>query len=181
MKTIFLIFLITAINSPMVFAQDIYNAARENNLSDLQEYIKSKKDLNVPDERGYTPLILAVYNGSFDAARVLIENGADVNASDPNGNTALMAAAFKGDSKMLTLMIGAHAAVNQVNLNGATALIFAATFGRVEIVKRLISAGTDPDVRDNRNNSAYDHAKIQDHAEIIALLDESRLKKQKVD
>ena len=85
------------------------HAARLGETAVLTELIDRGVDVNVQDEKGYTPLIIACYNNRYDAAALLLRHGADVNTADFGGNTALMGAAFKGyaDIARLLLMHGA--------------------------------------------------------------------------
>jgi uncharacterized protein len=58
-------------------SQDLYLAARTNNVKLAQTLIDQKVDINQKDERGYTALILATYNQSPDVAVLLLKHGAD--------------------------------------------------------------------------------------------------------
>ena len=63
------------------------------------EYIENREKINVPDERGYSPLMYAAVNGRLELCKYLIDNGADVDAKaqkkdvlcseeyNPHGNT----------------------------------------------------------------------------------------------
>jgi ankyrin repeat protein len=55
---------------------------------------------NERDPRGFTPLILAAYNGPAQAVDFLIARSADPCATDPKGNNVLMGVVFKGDGKV---------------------------------------------------------------------------------
>lgn len=46
-------------------------------------------DINLQDAYGYTPLMYAVENGNFDAAKALIKHGANPNLQNKDGDTAL--------------------------------------------------------------------------------------------
>lgn len=167
-KIVFILF--TAFMSLNIHAQDIFNAARTNNISELRTYITQKIDVNQANSRGFSPLILAIYNNSQEAAKLLLENGANPNAQDVSGNNAIMGAIFKGHNDMVKLLIDNEANVNQVNYNGANSLIFAATFGNKDVAKMLLEAGADKTIKDNRNKTALDHATIQENIEMIELL-----------
>lgn len=64
-------------------------AAREGNLTSLQNYLDAGADIDAR-QQGYTPLLLAVGNGRVEAALELIKRGADVNARDREGFDALI-------------------------------------------------------------------------------------------
>nr|WP_322624203.1 ankyrin repeat domain-containing protein [uncultured Flavobacterium sp.] len=166
------VFLLFIILGQAAFAQDAISAARTNDVALLAQLKSAGTDMNKKDGRGFTPLIIAVYNNSYEAALYLIEDGADVNAADSSGNTALMGAAFKGYTNLAALLVKNKANVNLANYNKAPALIFAVTFGQTEIVKMLLAAGADTTIKDAFGKTALDHARIQENEEMIALLEQ---------
>ncbi len=127
--------------------------------------------INAQDVKGFTPLIIAVYNNQSGVVRLLIEKGADVNAQDAAGNTALMGACFKGYAEMAELLIDAGAEVNLRNFQGAPALTFAATFGQLAIAEQLLEKGAQVDFPDSRGKTSADHAAIQENGEMLALFE----------
>src|ERR1700710_626016 len=66
-KLIAVLFALTTLTSiAQGQSQDLYLAARSNNIQLAQALIDQKVDINQKDERGYTALILATYNQSPD-------------------------------------------------------------------------------------------------------------------
>ena len=171
-KILFVLVLLTV--SCTVFAQDIFEAARTNDTVKLAKFLKAGSQIDTTDQRGSTPLIIAVYNENEEAAKFLLQNGAYPDAKDKSGNTALMGACFKGYFKLVELLYQYRAEVNTLNLNQATALVFAATFGQLKIAAYLLEKGADRNLRDNRGKSALDYAINQEYQPMIDLL-----KKQK--
>ena len=112
-KYIFLTLFLFSFSS--IYAQDLFSAARENNVKQIEELISNGKHVDEANQRGFTPLILAIYNNSSDVAKVLLSKGANPNAQDLSGNNALMGAAFRGFPEMANLLIMNKADVNQVN------------------------------------------------------------------
>ena len=79
-KLIFsILFLFIAFSS---HAQDIFSAARTNNVAELKTFIANKTDVNQTNQRGFTALILAIYNNNSEAAKFLIDNSENMNAQD---------------------------------------------------------------------------------------------------
>jgi ankyrin repeat protein len=72
--------------TPLLFAAREGCAACETVLLD------AKADINVVDPDQQSALIIALINGHYDAAAVLIDRGIDVNMQDKVGRTALYAA-----------------------------------------------------------------------------------------
>lgn len=158
--------LLLSINT--VKAQDVFSYARANQVTELSGF---KPEVNAVNDQGFTPLVLAVYNNSYDAAKWLLENGAQPDLKDRSGNTALMGAAFKGHYEMADLLLSYKAGIDVQNHNGATALIFASTFGRNNMVKLFLEHKADKNIKDNRGNSALNHAIMQNNEEGIRLLE----------
>jgi ankyrin repeat protein len=167
--------IITLINTTDIIMENLDNvtlhAARLGNKEVLKELIDKKVDINIQDDRGYTPLILACYNNHYEAADLLLQAGADVNGYDFGGNTALMGVSFKGYADIAELLINNGADLDLQHGNGGTALMFAAMFGRNELVKLLLSHGADKTILDTRGLSVTDLALQQGNDEAIALLE----------
>lgn len=152
------------------FAQDVFQAARVNDVAAIEQAIANDMDVNQSNSRGFTPLILAVYNESYEVATLLLKNGANADAQDLSGNTALMGAIFKGYPKMAELLIAHQADVNKCNFNQASPLVFAATFGQKEIAEMLLKKGADKNAKDNTGKTALDHATLQGNNDMMLLL-----------
>lgn len=67
-------------------------AAREGCVACIDELLKGKADIDLEDPHGTTPLVLALMNMKFDAAKFLIERGADINIWDYYGQSPLYVA-----------------------------------------------------------------------------------------
>jgi ankyrin repeat protein len=69
----------------------MFNACKKNNY----DYMEKNKDrltqreLCTRDNRGSTPLYVAVANKHVDVARYLLDRGVPVNVRNENGNTVL--------------------------------------------------------------------------------------------
>lgn len=149
----------------------IIHASRKGEVGVLEELMGLKVDVNTRDEKGYTPLIIACYNGKAAAAAYLLSMGAHVDAQDNGGNTALMGAAFKGYLEIAELLIRHGASLNLQHGNGGTALMFAAMFGRNEVLQLLLAQGADKSIRDARGLLAVDLARQQNNSEGALLLE----------
>jgi len=86
-----------------------------------------------------------------------LSKGVDVNQTDEEGNTVLMAAASSTrDTATLSMLLPRVKNINQANQKGLTALTFAVKGTSVDVIRYLISKGTDAKVLDKSgNNLAY--------------------------
>ena len=151
--------------------KDVFDLCRNGDTAELKTLLQSNTSLlNFKKSNGFTPFIIATYNGQVDASKLLIEMGADINAQDRSGNTALMGVCFNGNVELVKLLISNKIMINALNFNHASALIFAATFGHVEIVQLLLKAGADKTIKDNNGKSAYDQAMMQGNDALAQLL-----------
>ncbi len=70
----------------------LHYAAREGCIACIRELVAGRADIDGGDGFGTPPLVLALMNLRFDAAKVLVDLGADVNLWDFHGQTPLYAA-----------------------------------------------------------------------------------------
>ena len=64
----------------------------------------------------------------------------------------------RGDEQAVSAILANGADVNETTGGGQTALILAVIFGHTNLVKLLMSAGADPQLRDNLGLNAIDWA-----------------------
>ncbi len=170
-KNIFLFYILLLTSTTFYSQELIFDYCRQGDTAAIEALYKENPSIiNKVNDKGFSPLILAVYNGEKETVRFLLEHKANTEIQDVSGNTALMGACFKGYLDIVKLLIDYKTEVNRKNYNQATALIYAATFGHTDIVKELIKNGADANLKDSRGNTAFDHAKMQDNKEIIEVL-----------
>ena len=121
------------INFYMVIEKDIENV---------------KKDIKEVDEHGFTLLHKAAGAGLIGAVKFLIIHGVDINAKNKSGDTSLHAVAWgTGNVDVAKLIISKNKTiVNSKNGYGATPLHIAVHKENFELVKFLISKGSDVNV-----------------------------------
>ena len=146
---------------------------------------------HITDEDGRTILMYAaMYSQSAETIKALIDAGADVNVKNKRGNTALMYAAGVNDNSEVVkalLDVGADVDVKDDHY-GNTALMYAAMYSgddtlqdlrngfvdmvkNSEIVRALIEAGADVNVKNNRGNTALMYeAMSRKNPEIVKVL-----------
>lgn len=141
-------------------------AARQvtKRVSMVDMLIKAKADLSAKDNRGYTGLRYAVWNGYIPEfltiTELLIKAGCDVNEKKSgDGQTLLMTALYNSRCKdVVDMLIKYGADVNAKADDGNTALMVAACHAGVESVDMLIKAGADVNARANNGTTALKEA-----------------------
>lgn len=108
---------------------------------------EERRQIDMPDARGSTPLMLAIHNGRRTAARMLLTAGARVDAANAQGEMALSEAAYAADEDLADLLLQKGARPDTVDRYGKSPICYAAARGASRLVGRLIEAGVDPNAR----------------------------------
>ena len=161
----------------------------------VKALVKAGANVNLQNNYGATPLMYAAkyyeyyYEGKYfhheansEVINVLINAGAKINLKDNFGDTALMYVAnseLENPEVLKTiknlLRAGAKSSINaKENEDGKTALMYAASQGNIEIVKLLINAGANINVKDNYGNTVFDYASN----EVIKKVIQNAMKKK---
>ena len=108
---------------------------------------KQPQLVNRHNERGETPLVVAIANRNDLWAHYLLSKGADANLAQRDGETPLIAAARLGMTEMAQLLLKAGAKVNDANRRGETPLIVAVNYRQLPMVRLLMTRGRTPTTR----------------------------------
>ncbi len=111
--------------------------------------IRHSDNVNERDKSGRSALFYAVqHKAEPDMVLHLLRRGADTTLTDTTGQTSLMVAARYTDSEeVLAQLLTAGAPVNASDRDGYTALMFAAQYNTPGMVKKLLRAGADPELK----------------------------------
>lgn len=124
----------------------IHVAAAKGRAAVVTFLLAAGADAARPNDRGLSPLDLAVGLGKVDAVKAFIEHGADLLSVKHvgNGETALHLAAGNGQAEVVSLLcrVGGVDA-NAVNGDGWTPLHMATLKGEPGTVRALLAAGAD--------------------------------------
>lgn len=113
-----------------------FEFARQNDVDSLKILLQYGLNVNLSNHKGDTLLMLAAYNGNYEATKLLLESGAIVDKMNDKGHTPLAGVCFKGyvDIAKLLLEYGAS-----VDIQGALSpLNCAIMFKRSEIIPLLL-------------------------------------------
>ena len=173
-------------NAQTDFATPLLLCAEHNRIEMARELIKCGADVNglhgSPDlNRGATPLITAIDHQHQDFAQLLLENGADVNKTVSGKRSALQAACRVGDVVVVDLLVKAGADVNYVSKSANQSGLHwtlakphrydakpLSEETKVRIIKTLLNAGANRDLKDRNGNTASD---LAGHGELEEVLE----------
>ncbi len=126
--------------------------------------IEAGADLNMVDDAGRSPLMMASLNGREAAAKRLLDNGADLHAKTPvsrssqtaplrGGLTALCFAAASGSKSLVNLLLSKGARIDEPEATGRTPLMMALGSGSEDASRLLIEKGANVNVRTSDNDN----------------------------
>lgn len=90
-----------ALCSVSAYSMNIFEASRTGKVEKIRELIAAGINVNVQDEKGYTPLTLAIsserirYEDMHEIVRILLNAGANPNLPDNSGYTPLNEAVYR--------------------------------------------------------------------------------------
>lgn len=93
----------------------------------ITDLLNSGVGIDHKNEKGLTPLMLAVINNNVDLVRILLEKGANINEVDKQGNTALIYACALNKKEMIGAVLSENNLdVTHKNNNGTSAYLISA-------------------------------------------------------
>jgi len=151
------------------FGQNLLQGLQKQfpDVADLTWLVRNGAALDARNNRGETPLHLALRNGFHDLVQEMIARGAPVNAANDAGNTPLIVAAT-GRPDTLQNMIDAGAELTRHNKGGNSALVCATAANKIDNVKILLAHGAPPE------KAASDMAARLHRNDILRLLQEAQ-------
>lgn len=117
-----------------------HRAASDSYLELLKE--ATKRDLNLSDEDGMTPTLLAAYHGNLEALEIICSRGGDPDRCDIWGNTPLHHAASNGHSHCVSFLINFGANIFALDNDLQSPLDAAASREQKECIALLDKAAT---------------------------------------
>ncbi|KAM9093786.1 ankyrin repeat and SAM domain-containing protein 4B [Sarcophilus harrisii] len=106
----------------------------------------TKRDLNLSDEDGMTPTLLAAYHGNLEALEIICSRGGDPDKCDIWGNTPLHIAASNGHTHCVSFLINFGANIFALDNDLKSPLDAAASREQNECVDILDKASRDQSI-----------------------------------
>ena len=114
-------------------------------------------DIHAANAAGETPLMMAALRGQLAWAHKLLARGARVHQ---DGWAPIHYAATGPEVELVRLLLDKGAPIDARSPNGSTPLMMAARYGSEASVELLLARGANPKLRNQRNLSAADFARM---------------------
>lgn len=150
-------------------------AAKANDPVRVRELIAAGGNVNAKDDIQDSAFLYAGAEGLDEVLQLTLAAGADVASINRYGGTALIPASEHGHTETVRILIAARVPVNHVNNLGWTAMQEAILLNnggpnQQDVVRQLLAAGADPDIRDPQGRTALQNAERLGFTEIAALI-----------
>jgi len=130
--------------------------------------------LNVKNEDGLPPLIMAATVGSIEVCSALLSAGADPRSAGPEGRNGLHVGAYDGNVEVIEFMLKAcRELIDSKDNMGMTPLMLAAFSGHSPACTFLLKANAHPDILGPKNCNALHFAANAGNPEAARVLCEA--------
>lgn len=138
-------------------------AAYHSDVEMTKALLAAGATVDAANHYGVTPLLQASRDGDVELIRALLDAGADPTRWHPEGETPLMAASRTDHVDAVQLLLSHGSFVNAADpFQEETALMWASAEGQLEVVKALLAAGANPNLK--AHVSTITERKNADHA-----------------
>jgi uncharacterized protein len=151
---------------------NLFSASLHGKVLDVRKAVGRGMDVNVQDDNGHTPLMLACAHGHLEVVKYLLLKGADSSLQNKLGDkTALLISVHKNYTEIVDALLVNGADINQSNIRGDTAALVTAYEGNLPLMKYLQYYGANMNHRTTTNGYYVLHlASFQGHSHIINYL-----------
>ncbi|KAH8741607.1 ankyrin-related protein [Cryptosporidium ryanae] len=132
-----------------------------------------KINVNISNERGFTPLHWASLHGHSIIVKKLLNSNADPNKATRMNCTPLHFASANGFDEIVSLLIKFGAKTNVISNLGCTPLSSASVRGYEKTVRLLIKNGSSLDYKDRNGFTLKELAELNGHLEVVKVLEEA--------
>ena len=154
---------------------ELIRAAKANDAGRTAELIRAGGNVNAQDSLQDSAFLYAGAEGFNEVLQLTLAAGADVSSTNRYGGTALIPASEHGHTETVRILIAAGVPVNHVNNLDWTALQEAILLNsggerQQDVVRQLMAAGADPDIRDPQGRTALENAERLGFTEIAGII-----------
>ena len=128
---------------PRALDRALYEAAKDGDLTEVNEIIAAGANVNGVIEGDGSPLIGAAQSGVIAIVTRLLDAGADPNLPVEGDGSPLIHAAARGHLDIVTLLLNRGADVNQIVPGDENALMCASEQGQLPAVQLLVKRGAN--------------------------------------
>ena len=133
----------------------LHQAAKEGEVNVVKDLLAKGADKDEKNDKGITPLMVAVIANHLDVVQFLMEQGVGKELADNCG--ALLYSADAGNVRMVQYLVELGLDKDKANNLGATALMIAAEQGHFNVVTYLVEQGAEKDKATNNGGTGDDH------------------------
>lgn len=143
-------------------------AVEKNRVKIARALIDNGANINVQDENGRTPLMIATLRNYPSMVRMLLISNASEQIKDKNGDTALIHSIRANNMKCFTILSDTYPEIDEQKARGK-ALFIAVKLGRIEMAKILIERHADLEYR-SLGETALTVASARGYFDVVKLL-----------
>ncbi|CAA6820517.1 MAG: Methionyl-tRNA formyltransferase (EC [uncultured Sulfurovum sp.] len=141
-------FLVSTIDYDIVLYKDrgdtLFEACANGNLSLVNELIQIPNIINIQNQIGWTPLIVAIYNNEIEIVKTLLINGADIQLTNFKGTTPLMYAKTSycksKDSTILKILLALDVDIYQQDYQDKNVLDYTRENSELDVLELIMEA-----------------------------------------
>ena len=119
--------------------RELFTACENGSNVELNRLLQIPKIVNIQNDNGWTPLMVAIYNNQKEIVKTLLLNDADLSICNFNGTTPLMYAksayAKHQDLEILNLLLNFDLDIYQKDYSGKNVLDYCFEKNEIEVLK----------------------------------------------
>ncbi len=151
----------------------LHQAASKGDTRTLRDILRSATgcQLEVLDDKGWTPLHKACQNGHLEAVKFLIEAGANISGSMEQPVTPIQLATYVGKTNVVKYLLELQDDIAEyVKSRESRVLALAAKMSKNDILRFLLESGVDPNLDGDHGMTALHRAAKNGDTEAVDLL-----------
>lgn len=149
---------------------EMFRCITSGDITNVVMFVNAGMHVDVLNERGWTPLMVALFEGQEKVALFLIRKGADPYFRDTAGYRPIHWAAFHGYVSVIRELAGRRAKLDVKTNFGWPPLLQAAARGYAAAVDTLAELGADVNISDDEGWTALHKACANGCENVVAVL-----------